>query len=380
MLELQKYLQINSLSSLTEKYKIQIKQDLEFPELHLFKYNQIESPMGEKIVQESRGIILNSSNNWKIVSRAFDKFFNYGEYYCAEIDLNNFYIQEKLDGSLMTLYFYKGNWRVASSGNPSAQGDIYSNQNSKSEISDYKTIKFYNYFWSTFNSQGLKLPNFPNCELFSFIFELTGPLNRVVVIHDKPSLTLLSVRNLETQEEYLPCEANDIFNLQYPFVEYHNYKSLEELKKSFETKSPLSHEGCVVLSKNKNISKGFDRAKIKHPGYVTIHHARDGFNEKSCLDIIRNGEISEVVNAYPEFEKMLEQVKLRYENMLSYVDNEYSKFKNILDQKEFALTLKKNNVKCMDVMFCLRNGKTLNTKQFYKNYNLDNLMKIIETF
>lgn len=377
MLELQKYLQNNSISSLTEKYKIQIKQDLEFPELYLFKYNQIESPMGEKIVQESRGIILDSSNNWKIVSRAFDKFFNYGEYYCAEIDWNNFYIQEKMDGSIMTIYFYKGNWRVASSGNSNASGEVWAGQNNKGEN---EKILFSNYFWNTFNSQGLKLPNFTNCELFSFIFELTGPLNRVVVIHDKPSLTLLSVRNLETQEEYLPCEANEIFNLQYPFVEYHNYKSLEELKKSFETKSPLSHEGYVVLSKNKNILKGFDRAKIKHPGYVIIHHARDGFNEKSCLDIVRNGEISEVVNAYPEFEKMLQEIKLRYENMLNYIELEYSKYKNILDQKEFALTLKKNNVKCTDIMFCLRNGKTVNTKQFYKNYNLDNLMRIIETF
>jgi tRNA splicing ligase len=31
------------------------------------------------IVRESRGVILDSANNWSVVALPFDKFFNYGE-------------------------------------------------------------------------------------------------------------------------------------------------------------------------------------------------------------------------------------------------------------------------------------------------------------
>lgn len=66
----------------------------------LFKYNQIESDFRQKIVRESRGIILDEHNDYKVVCKAFDKFFNYGEELAAEINWDTAKIQEKLDGCL----------------------------------------------------------------------------------------------------------------------------------------------------------------------------------------------------------------------------------------------------------------------------------------
>lgn len=380
---LQQYLRSgNSLASLTEKYGILVKPDSEHPNLILFKYNQIESPMGERIVQECRGIILDSEDNWRIVSRAFDKFFNHHEGHAAEIDWGNFYVQEKLDGSLMTLYFYKGKWRVASSGNPSAQGEIYT-QNTEGE--QREKIRFADYFWNAFNDNGLKLPDEKFAGDYCFIFELTGPLNRVVVVHEKTSVTLLSARNLVTQQEILAHDVNELFQLNWPVVQYHSYSSLKELLLSFEGKSPLSHEGCVVLSKILNEHGSFPRQKCKMPSYVAIHHARDGFSEKTCLEVIRNGEISEVVALFPEFKSISDRVQSRYDKLIEYVECEYEKYKNVglegdkkIAQKEFAMALKNNNVKCSDAMFCLRSGKATSVKQFYKDYNLDKLMEILE--
>ncbi len=360
---LQKYLQDgNSLEDLTSKYSIIIKQDVEYPNLYLFKYNQIESPMGEVIVQESRGIILDSSNNWRIVSRPFDKFFNTGEGHAPKIDWAKAIVQEKLDGSLMTLYFYDDDWRVSSSGNPSASGNI-SNGNENYRFSDY--------FWECFNKQELQLPFYTD---YCYMFELTGPLNRVVIPHEQASITLLGARNVITQKELLPHEVNKWLELNYPIVQYHSYSSLEEVIESFGTKSPLSHEGCIILSVNEITGK-VSRQKAKHPGYVAIHHAKNGFNDKSFLEIVRSGENSEVVAFFPEFAKSLSTIQYKYDNLTNQIIADYDKYKAIENQRDFALAVK--NTTLPSAMFCLRSGKAKSVREFLSSMKIENLMNVL---
>lgn len=369
---LQQYLRNGgSLEELTAKYAIAIKRDSDYPHLCLFKYSQIESPMGEPIVQESRGIILDSSDNWRIVSRPFDKFFNTGEGHAAKIDWTKAIVQEKLDGSLMTLYFYDGIWRVSSSGNSSASGIIYNSGMPRDEAEKYQSYRFSDYFWDCFNKQNLWFPvNTEHC----YMFELTGPLNRVVIPHEKASITLLGARNIVTQKELLAHEVNDWLGTNYPTVSYHSYASLEEVIESFGTKSPLSHEGCIVLSIDEN--RKFNRQKIKHPGYVAIHHAKDGFNEKAFLEIVRTGENSEVVAFYPEFASILAIIQTKYDNLLNRVESDYNKFKDIVDQRDFALAVKDTVIP--SAMFNLRNGKAKSVKEFLRSSKIEYLMDILQ--
>lgn len=361
MCVLQQYLRNgNSLKDLTAKYAIAVKQDIEYPNLYLFKYSQIDSPMDEKIVQESRGIILDSANNWRIVSRPFDKFFNAGEGHAAKIDWTKVIVQEKLDGSLMTLYYYDGNWRVASSGNSSASGNI-NNSN----------FTFADYFWEAFRKQNLQLPHYIG---YCYIFELTGPLNRVVVPHNEVGITLLGARNLITQKELLANEVNSVLCTNFPTVQHYFYSSLEEVIQSFGGKSPLSHEGCIALSRDD--TGEISRIKIKHPGYVAIHHAKDGFNERTFLEIVRTGETSEVVALYPEYLEILNKVQNRYKELINELEITYSSYKNIINQKEFALAVK--NSRLSSALFCLRSGKVKSIKEFVQSMNIDNLMEILK--
>lgn len=80
------------------------------PSLILFKYDQLNSPMSHPIVQECRGIILDESNDWKIVVFPYMKFFNMKESAnAAEIDWNlPVRAYEKIDGSLLTMYYSQG--------------------------------------------------------------------------------------------------------------------------------------------------------------------------------------------------------------------------------------------------------------------------------
>ena len=75
--EHQKYLRGGGKpEDLTAKYAIKVNRHPTFPNLTLFKYDQIDSPMGEPIVQESRGIILNEADNWNVSLYFKRRYFN----------------------------------------------------------------------------------------------------------------------------------------------------------------------------------------------------------------------------------------------------------------------------------------------------------------
>lgn len=86
-------------------YSLNIKRE---GKLVLFKYNQLESDFHEKIVCESRGIIL-EEGTWKVVRLAFYKFFNVGEECASPIDWESSIASEKIDGSLMSAFFMTEN-------------------------------------------------------------------------------------------------------------------------------------------------------------------------------------------------------------------------------------------------------------------------------
>ena len=79
-------------------------------DLVCFKYSQIDSDFNEPLVRECRGIIL-EKDTWNVVAYAFNKFFNFGESYADEIDWASARVLEKVDGSLIKIYYYNG-WRV----------------------------------------------------------------------------------------------------------------------------------------------------------------------------------------------------------------------------------------------------------------------------
>lgn len=103
MLAIQNFLLANAgdLNLLEEKFAIKSKRHSKYPNLICFKYNQIESPFSEPLVQECRGIILDENDNWNVVSHSFNKFFNYGESNAVEIDWDVAEVQEKMDGCFL---------------------------------------------------------------------------------------------------------------------------------------------------------------------------------------------------------------------------------------------------------------------------------------
>lgn len=360
MLKIQQYLLSGkTLLDLETEFSITHKRHGKYPNLVLLKYNQIESPMHEKIVQECRGIILDENDNWRIISRAFDKFFNYQESLATEIDWCTAKVQEKLDGSMMVVYSYNGEWLVQSSGSPDASGTV-GNQN----------FTFADLFWQTAKECNLNLPNPNNYWNLCFTFELMTPQNRVVIPHTTNKIVLIGCRDLFDQEEFDSQYIVEYYKLNIPAVQSFPLNSIENIVASFDHINPLSQEGYVVIDSN------FNRIKVKHPGYVAIHHAKDGVSDKSLLEIIRNGEIAEVVSYFPNLKETFDNLKEKYDKLVRKIEWNWNVYETLSSKKEFALKIK--HFPYSGILFALYDGKIKTVQQGLKEMKIENLMELIK--
>lgn len=338
MLEVQNFLRTtpDALKALEAKYSIKAKRHSKYSNLVLFKYSQIDSPFQEPIVQECRGLILDESNNWEVVCYTYFKFFNVFEPLAAMIDWSTAKVQEKLDGSLIQVFSYNGEWLVATSGTPDAQ----------TPIGDYGTT-FYDMFWRVF-----KTPP-PGLELdrgYCYAFELCCPENRVVVQHKEPRLVLHGIRDLLDFKEIDPLTTRWCFAFETP----RNFPltSIESCLEAAKRLDPLQQEGYVVVDAQ------FNRVKVKSPAYLALHHAKDGLlSLKHIALIIRTGESEELkmaLLAFPELKPHFDKFVTRYDEIVQQANASYLKVKNIKSQKEFALAVLKEYYP--NILFAMRKG------------------------
>ncbi len=382
MLELQKFLldPANKPEDLTAKYGIAVRRHPRYNNLVLFKYSQIESPMGEPIVQECRGIILDESNGWAVVSFPYKKFFNHGEGHAKPIDWASARVFEKVDGSLMTLYWYDGHWQVASSGSPDAGGEVYGTN-----------ISFNDLFWKVWNELGYELPDTHLDTKFCYMFELCTPYNKIVVQHTKNRLVFHGYRMLADFpgadpslkmvdfEEGLPEE---LAHMGWEVVKSYPLGTIEDVLKTLESIPPTEGEGYVVCDAN------FNRIKIKTPQYVALHHMRDGMGSRRMLELVRSNESEEFLTYFPEFKSMHAQVKEKYNALVEQLQTEWDKVKGMDEgeegswdhqkscRKEFALAIK--NVPFNGILFALRNKQIESVKEGLRETHVKYLMEALK--
>lgn len=325
-----------TLEDLTAKYAIKIKRHGEYPNIVQLKYSQIASPMGDPIVQECRGLILDESDGWRAIARPFRKFFNLGEGHAANIDWESAVPLEKLDGSLAIVYHYQGAWHMATSGTPDASGPLGDSQ---------KTFK--DLFWYTFGFEGYSLKHLDQDH--TYMFELMTPENRVVVPHPVHRLVMTGIRNRDTGVEV------DLHGIVYPMVEplavtaRSNFKVVkafydlrnnvdhpqEIIEESFKTMDGLKQEGYVVVDKH------FNRVKVKHPQYVVYHQLVGSLTKKKVLDAVRKGESPEILTYFPTWKAEFDEMKSRLDALTAKYKAAYETIRDIPVQKDFALAVQK---------------------------------------
>ena len=353
-----------TLQQLEEKFALKYRPHVRYPNLYSLKYNQIESPFAEPLVQECRGLILDSTDNWALVCHSFNKFFNGSEGLAAPIDWSTARVEEKLDGSLMQMYWYVDHWEVASSGTPDASGHVMNLQGE----SDQKT--FADLFWETFKAQGLRFPEDHKLGLgwrdYTFSFEMMTPENRVLVHHPESRLALIGLRNTKTGVQ----ERTHDWEKFYPVTRTFPLQSWDQCMEAAKSLDPVKQEGYVVVDAQWN------RIKLKSPQYVALAHLRDSkCSPARLLEVIRANEGTEFLAYFPEWKPLYETIRQKFETLAESVNLDYERLKGIPVQKDFALEAVKT--RCSGALFQLRQGRVRSSHEFLRTITLRNLAGLL---
>lgn len=271
-------------------YNLTIKRD---GNLILFKYNQIKSNFSEEICREARGLIL-EENTWRVVRMAFKKFFNIDEVYADAIDWDTAVASEKIDGSIISVFYYANKWRIATNSTIDAfKAEI-------GGISPFKT--FGELFESVLPLSTFKGNRYEN---LCFTFELTSPYTQVVIAYPETKVHLLSVRYMNTLEEVaydvLPMYGS-MLNVDLPKYYYMND---EQGFRNIVEKMGEGHEGIVVRDAAGN------RVKIKTLLYFNLHRMRNNgqLTVERIVDLIRMNDHEEYLSYFPSDRPYFDKVR-----------------------------------------------------------------------
>ena len=338
-----------------------------------FKYNQLSSDFNEPIVREARGIIFREYKWDYPVCHGFNKFGNIGESYVPEIDWSTAKVTEKIDGSLIKLW-YDNDWHI------STNGQIYA---CDAEFSDCHYDNFSECFVCTLASIGYRYAELTsslnkNC---TYMFELVSPYNRIVIPYENEDIYYLGCRHNQSGEEYpfyseYTSELIDLKTIKLPKV--YDMNSLEDVKKSAE-ELPWDEEGYVVCDDK------FNRCKIKSTKYVTAHFARNNniIIDRHLIKVILQNEQAEFLLYASDYEKPLRAVEskmIQYENMLNclkFICVECSKH---MEKKQYAEVIKTMPSCLQTFLFKCYDNENYTFKQLTEKWDEYKWERILEQF
>ncbi len=370
MLKIQTYLKTHGLEKTVSDFNLILK---EYDNKILLKYNMIDSPMDKIEVQECRGLIL-EKDTFNVMSMNYKRFFNHGDPLCSKVDWNSSLIQQKIDGSMIQLYYdhIKNEWCSGTSGMADGEGEVNNNPD----------LTFKDLFWNTLKKY--KEFNIKNLnKSLIYIFELTTPYNIVVTPHTESSLTLLTIRNKisleEEKREYLEVYSKLLGISLVKIFDFKN-KNIQTLLDTFEN-MPYSEEGYVVVDDK------FNRIKIKNPKYLVVHRLKGRSASHNILDIIKLNEISEFISTIPERKDELLELKEKYDNLLvklKYHWDKLEKPKNITkeERKKYAQNVfeicDKNNISTFaGLYFMLIDNKITSIEEYLISFDNKKLYQIL---
>jgi hypothetical protein len=315
-------------------YSIIIKEDNEYI---LFKYDQISSDFKYDEVRDARGIILDKKD-YKVKKLAFRKFFNASEQYADKLDWDSVKIQNKIDGSILSIFYDKDSWKLSTSGTINAF-----------DAKNYLERSFGDMFIEAFELNYGNFKDFTNKldPKLCYSFELIHPHNIIVVNYPKPDIYHICTRNMDTLEE-----LNVDIGIKKP--EEYKFNSLEDVIKMSETlKDDVEGYVCV--------DKYFNRVKIKSPKYVIISHMKNSLSMGGILDVILKGEENEVLSYVPSYKEYFDKIKELWKNYVIKMKEDYINIiKPILNmeiQKEYALKILSSGVLDTGYAFMCRKNK-----------------------
>lgn len=341
-LTLQEFIFYHGYEALKE-FGVNIKPHPEYTELvHLsiskaFGFQFMEN----KFVRQCRGSVVNKENG-SFACRPFDKFFNYGESLAEPIDLSgDIKLQKKYDGSLINVWRYGGKLNVSTTGSPDGGGNV----------GDFG-MTFSQLFWNTVEQSGWSMEDLiGDNDGMTFSFELETPFNQIVVRHESPKVTLLSMRVNRSGEEIIPHPLMVPRGCQVA-LSNDAPSSMEEILKMAEALDPYHQEGFVLLDAASSSGR---RVKIKSSDYVRLHHLRGEISsEKAIWESVQMGEVEEISSYFPDVAPLLSRYQEAYNQIIFQAEKLLEENRH-LDKKGLAMKIIDEPTKA--VVFALYDNK-----------------------
>lgn len=302
--------------------------------LFIFNYSkkcQYEN-LWNDITLNCRGLVIDSDTG-DVVARPFPKFFNLSEHNTEDIPNLPFDVFDKMDGSLGILFFYNGEWNLAT------RGSFASEQ----AIKGKKMLDSLNLY----NSLD---------EDFTYLFEIIYKENVIVCNYDFEDVVLLGAINKLTGEEMPYNELPNGFRI---VKKYDGVKDYNMLKDTI----PSDKEGYVI-----RFSNGF-RVKIKGDEYVRLHRILTNVSNLTIWEYLKDSlDFDELIDRVPdEFYNSVKTVKCDLEGKFLVIEENAKKAYNETIEKigefnraEFAKYAIANHKDLSPIMFSILDGKDYN--------------------
>lgn len=308
----------------------------------ILNYSQIDSDKHNPIVQECRGLVLNSHYPDHLVARAFPRFFNYGEMKDRE---RNFVWEgcktyHKEDGSLILTYRWNGDYHLntrASFGNGEVvQGVITWRQLFEQAVPNWKNRQ-------QFADYGGELAG------VTLVWELCSKYNKVVRDYPTPTAYLLTAFTGETEwtDEVVDSLAAKLGVLRPAKTTCLDICDTQAyIAKIVE--NDMTFEGVVVRDCN-NL-----RFKIKSPFYLQLHKTINNheLTKDRIIKILLEIGLDEFCLFFPEIKSKLDDLYQQMLEITEEIKQIWPKICNIQSQKDFALSI--NHLKFKSILFTAR--------------------------
>lgn len=308
---------------------VKVKDDM-----YLYNYNNnVLVDRNHPVLIRCRGLVINKKG--KVLNYPFDRFFNEFEKECKPIDWETATIQNKEDGSLISVFWNDNDWEVTT------RGSFYPIEG---QHVDYAQL-----FYSLFKR--FRMLHKDNC----YMFELITKQNRIVKWYDEEIIYLLGVRNLNTFQEINQITLNDFAEdiLEVKRPKMYNANNIKGCKKLFE-KFKDDDEGLVIVDKN------FNRMKIKQESYIKLSKIKM-LKEQDIFDyVLGKTQIdNEYLEKLPDVMETVNIMKDYWIEIRKEILEVFEKIKDKPTRKEFALECLKYPYK--SVLFSLIDNKGIPT-------------------
>ena len=342
-------------------YHIEIKQDGDY---FILKYNMIMSDFNLAEVREARGSIFRfapETNQWICVCHPFDKFFNYGEPHSAvnAIDWDSASVQQKVDGSLIKLWYDRDEWHISTNGTIDA---------AKAECGPYnfdfvvrEAIKKINNFWESLITT--------RC----YMFELTSPWNHIVINYGGLALWYLGCRDMLTDCEVI--QPIEWAGLLHPVLFPHH--SLAECIAAAHNMGN-DEEGYVV------VDKYFNRIKIKGDEYLRLHKLRGNgpLTTMRVIELWQEDSLDDFIAYFPEYKDFVESITGDIYHLIELATiayNAISKQEDVRERRDFARYANTYSAPLRAYLYARLDGKTESAINFFMNMRARTLASHITT-